>query len=103
MLSCEHHAKITVMVDTILDTMSLIQSQVTEDRGCVLLYCGWMTISHHIRILESRVLHNCKFLAEKIKTLEGKDKDTRLSHLEMENASPEKHTLDSAAILHRAL
>ncbi|GJX22265.1 phospholipase-like protein [Tanacetum coccineum] len=41
---------------------------------------------------------NCKFLAEKIKTLEAKIKILE-GALEMER-HPEKHTLDSAAILH---
>ncbi|GJW74215.1 hypothetical protein Tco_0133585 [Tanacetum coccineum] len=41
---------------------------------------------------------NCKFLAEKIKTLEAKIKILE-GALEME-MHPEKHTLDSAAILH---
>ncbi|GJV49015.1 hypothetical protein Tco_1439227 [Tanacetum coccineum] len=41
---------------------------------------------------------NCKFLAEKIKTLEAKIKILE-GALEMER-HPEKHTLDSVAILH---
>ncbi|GKF19483.1 hypothetical protein Tco_0068121, partial [Tanacetum coccineum] len=41
---------------------------------------------------------NCKFLAENIKTLEAKIKILEVA-LEMER-HPEKHTLDSAAILH---
>ncbi|GJZ09596.1 hypothetical protein Tco_0543879 [Tanacetum coccineum] len=41
---------------------------------------------------------NCKFLAEKIKTLEAKIKILE-GALEMER-HPEKHTLESAAILH---
>ncbi|GKF59092.1 hypothetical protein Tco_0175878, partial [Tanacetum coccineum] len=41
---------------------------------------------------------NCKFLAEKIKTLEAKIKILE-GALEME-MHPEKHTLASAAILH---
>ncbi|GJZ90832.1 hypothetical protein Tco_0662759 [Tanacetum coccineum] len=49
-------------------------------------------------ISESRCCSNCKFLAEKIKTLEAKIKILE-GALEMER-HPEKHTLDSAAILH---
>ncbi|GKE24906.1 phospholipase-like protein [Tanacetum coccineum] len=48
--------------------------------------------------LEKAECSNCKFLAEKIKTLEVKIKILE-GVLEMER-HPEKHTLDSAAILH---
>ncbi|GJV00249.1 hypothetical protein Tco_1329519 [Tanacetum coccineum] len=48
--------------------------------------------------LEKAECSNCKFLAEKIKTLEAKIKILE-GTLEMER-HPENHTLESAAILH---
>ncbi|GJZ42961.1 hypothetical protein Tco_0590216 [Tanacetum coccineum] len=114
MWCCEHHAKITVMPGT-------------EDRGCG--YFMWMDdlrlhissssgsstppsyspgtstrpsyspgSSRSVQNLGKAECSNCKFLAEKIKTLEAKIKILE-GALEME-MHPEKHTLDSAAILH---
>ncbi|GJW16442.1 phospholipase-like protein [Tanacetum coccineum] len=89
----------------------------TEDRGCG--YFMWMDdlrlhissssgsstppsyslgSSRYAHNLEKAECSNCKFLAEKIKTLEAKIKILE-GALEME-MHPEKHTLDSAAILH---
>ena len=48
--------------------------------------------------LEKAECSNCKFLAEKIKTLEAKIKILE-GTLEMER-HPENHTIESAAILH---
>ncbi|GJY79413.1 hypothetical protein Tco_0485214 [Tanacetum coccineum] len=113
MWCCEHHAKITVMPGT-------------EDRGCG--YFMWMDdlrlhissssgsstppsyspgtstrpsyspgSSRSVQNLGKAECSNCKFLAEKIKTLEAKIKILE-GALEME-MHPEKHTLDSAAII----
>ncbi|GKE20537.1 phospholipase-like protein [Tanacetum coccineum] len=54
--------------------------------------------SRSVQNLGKAECSNCKFLAEKIKTLEAKIKILE-GALEME-MHPEKHTLDSAAILH---
>ncbi|GJW61727.1 hypothetical protein Tco_0111062 [Tanacetum coccineum] len=114
MWCCEHYANITVMPGT-------------QDRGCG--YFMWMDdLRLHIssssgsstpprsypgpstrpsyspgpfrsaQNLGRVECSNCKFLAEKIKTLEAKIKILE-GALEMER-HPEKHTLESAAILH---
>ncbi|GJR33354.1 hypothetical protein Tco_1109586 [Tanacetum coccineum] len=114
MWCCEHHANLTVMPGT-------------QDRGCG--YFMWMDdlrlhissssgsstppsyspgtstrpsyspgSSRSAQNLGKAECSNCKFLAEKIKTLEAKIKILE-GALEMER-HPEKHTLDSAAILH---
>ncbi|GJU36206.1 hypothetical protein Tco_1184560 [Tanacetum coccineum] len=54
--------------------------------------------SRSAHILGKAECSNCKFLAEKIKTLEAKINILE-GALEMER-HPEKHTLESAAILH---
>ncbi|GJY62077.1 hypothetical protein Tco_0462734 [Tanacetum coccineum] len=114
MWCCEHHANLTVMPGT-------------QDRGCG--YFMWMDdlrlhissssgsstppsyspgtstrpsyspgSSRSAQNLGKAECSNCKFLAEKIKTLEAKIKILE-GALEMER-HPEKHTLESAAILH---
>ncbi|GJZ20545.1 hypothetical protein Tco_0557135 [Tanacetum coccineum] len=119
----EHHAILTIMVDML--RMSLFKG--TQDRGCgyfmwmddlrlslssssgpstpLSSYPGPSTHpsyspgpSRSTLNLRKAECSNCKFLAEKIKTLEAKIKILEAT-LEMER-HPENHTLESAAILH---
>ncbi|GKE53949.1 hypothetical protein Tco_1489105 [Tanacetum coccineum] len=113
MWCCEHHANLTVLIN---NTMHVL-IQRTQDRGCG--YFMWMDdlrlhissssgsstppsyspgSSRSAQNLGKAECSNCKFLAEKIKTLEAKIKILD-GALKMER-HPEKHTLDSAAILH---
>ncbi|GJX77321.1 hypothetical protein Tco_0324132 [Tanacetum coccineum] len=114
MWCCEHHANLTVM-------------PVPQDRGCgyfmwindlrlyissssgssapLSSYPGTSTrpsysprTSRSAQNLGKAECSNCKFLAEKIKTLEAKIKILE-GALEMKR-HPEKHALESAAILH---
>ncbi|GJZ16333.1 hypothetical protein Tco_0552010 [Tanacetum coccineum] len=76
----EHHANLTVMVNNTAHVLDQSQELKIEDN------------------LGKAECSNCKFLAEKIKTLEAKIKILE-GALEMER-HPEKHTLESATILH---
>ncbi|GJT62807.1 hypothetical protein Tco_1006340 [Tanacetum coccineum] len=75
------------------DMIKLLSARVKEEMWCC---------EHHTNLtvmnLRKTECSNCKFLAEKIKTLEAKIKILE-GALEMKR-HPEKHTLESAAILH---
>ncbi|GKB59416.1 hypothetical protein Tco_0915602 [Tanacetum coccineum] len=107
MWCCEHHANLTVMVNN--TTHVLVQRlHISSSSGSstpLSSYPGTSTrpsyspgTSRSAQNLGKAECSNCKFLAEKIKTLEAKIKIIK-GALEMKR-HPEKHTLESAAILH---
>ncbi|GKB00254.1 hypothetical protein Tco_0828247 [Tanacetum coccineum] len=100
MWCCEHYVNLTVMVNN--TTHVLVQrlhiSSSSGSSAPLSSYPGTSTrpsyspgTSRSAQNLGKAECSNCKFLAEKIKILAGA--------LEMER-HPEKHTLESAAILH---
>ncbi|GKE32057.1 hypothetical protein Tco_1451379 [Tanacetum coccineum] len=114
MWCCEHHANLTVMPGTQdrgcgyfmwMDDLRLHISSSSGSSTPLSSYPGTSTrpsyspgTSRSAQNLRKAECSNCKFLAEKIKTLEAKIKILE-GALKMER-HPEKHTLESAAILH---